>query len=86
ETVPELHGDDFLKGYYVSKNRKGETEVFELLTITCAIVGNENRKIKSYAQLASIAVDVKAEAKRRSKLYKKSYIFKERRRDEIYPL
>ncbi|MCX8030268.1 MAG: diguanylate cyclase [Thermodesulfovibrionales bacterium] len=78
--LPDLHGEDFLKGYYTSKNRKGEEEVFELLTIACAIVSNENLTIKSYGQLASISADAKSEAKKRSKFYKKSYIFKERRK------
>jgi len=79
--LPEFHGDDFIKGYYIGKNRKEEEKLFGLLSLSCAIVSTEMRKITSYAHLASISADVKAEAKRRSKEQKKSIVFKERRND-----
>lgn len=79
--LPELHGDDFVRGYYTSKNRKGEEEVFSLLSLSCAIVSTETRHIASYAQLASVAAEIKAETKRRAKINKGSVIFKERRND-----
>ncbi|MFN3505599.1 MAG: GGDEF domain-containing protein [Caldimicrobium sp.] len=81
EFLPYFHGPDFIKGYYISQNRKGEEEIFPLLSLTFAIIGIGERKVKSYAQLASIASEVKAEAKRLSKLSKKSIIFRERRKD-----
>ncbi|MFN4132641.1 MAG: GGDEF domain-containing protein [Caldimicrobium sp.] len=77
-----FHKEDITKGYYISKNRKGETEVFPLLSLSIAIVSTETRRITSFAQLASIASEVKAEAKKLSKLTKKSTIFKDRRRDK----
>lgn len=80
--LPEFHGDDFITGYYIAKNRKGEEEVFALLSLSCAIVSNETRLITSYAQLASIAAEVKAETKRRAKINKVSVIFKERRNEQ----
>ncbi len=82
EFLPSFHGEDFIKGYYVSKNRKEEEEVFNLLSLTCAIVVSEKRRISSFAQLASMASEVKAEAKRLSRVNKKSIIFKDRRNGE----
>ena len=79
--LPDFHEDDFIKGFYLAKNRKGKEEVFELLSLTLAIVSTEMRLISSYAHLASIAAEVKAEAKRISKMKKTSVIFKERRHD-----
>lgn len=81
ELLPALHGEDFVRGYYVSKNRKAEEEVFSLLSLTCAIVSRENREISSFGQLASIASEVKAEAKRLSRIKKGSVIFKDRRNE-----
>lgn len=79
--LPEFHGEDFNKSYYVSKNRKGTKEVFPLLSLSCAIVSTEVHIINSYAQLASIAAEIKAEAKRISRVNKLSAIFKDRRND-----
>lgn len=81
EQLPFFHGEDFIKGYYVSKNRKEEEEVFSLLSLTCAIVSNKTRHITSFAHLASIATEVKAEAKRLSRVTKKSVIFRDRRNE-----
>ncbi|MBI3593250.1 MAG: GGDEF domain-containing protein, partial [Nitrospirae bacterium] len=65
--LPELHGaEDYKKGAYVSKNRKGEEETFSLLSLSIGIVSTEVYKIESYAQLASIATEVKKAAKMRN--------------------
>ncbi len=77
EILPTLHEDDFLKGYYVSKNRKGEEMVFPLLSLACAIVNVKN--VTSFAHLASVASEVKAEAKRLSRIKGRSVILKDRR-------
>jgi diguanylate cyclase (GGDEF)-like protein len=81
EYLPYFHGEDFIKGYYISINRKEEEEKFPLLSLSCAIVSNESRKITSFAHLASIASEVKAEAKKIARLNKKSIIFEDRRND-----
>ncbi len=81
ELLPFFHGEDFIKGYYVSKNRKEEQEVFSLLSLTCAIVSNKTRHINSFAHLASIASEVKSEAKRLSRVTKNSVIFRDRRNE-----
>ncbi|MEN2993941.1 MAG: GGDEF domain-containing protein [Thermodesulfovibrio sp.] len=81
ELLPYFHGEDFIKGYYISKNRKEENEVFKLLSLTCAIVSTETRNIISFAHLASIASEVKAEAKRIARVSNGSVVFKDRRND-----
>lgn len=79
ELLPVFHGEDFIKGYYISKNRKGEQEIFNLLSLACAIVSNKTGKISSFAHLASIASEVKSEAKKLARINKTSVIFKDRR-------
>ncbi len=81
ELLPLFHGNDFIKGYYISKNRKDEKEIFSLLSLTCAIVSNKTGKIASYAHLASVASEVKLEAKRLARTSKTSVIFKDRRNE-----
>lgn len=81
ELLPYFHEEDFTKGYYVSKNRKDEKEIFNLLSLTCAIVSTEKRNITSFAHLASIASEVKAEAKKLSRVTKTSLIFRDRRNE-----
>ncbi|MGD0282712.1 MAG: bifunctional diguanylate cyclase/phosphodiesterase [Dissulfurispiraceae bacterium] len=62
--LPEFHGtDDCIKGEYVSRNRKGEEESFRLLSLSIGIVSTEVYMVESYAQLASIATEVKKAAK-----------------------
>lgn len=76
----EFHGaEDYKKGYYISKNRKNEEEIFNLLSISIGIVSTEVYKIESYAQLASIATEVKKAAKMQSSLNKSSSIVRDRR-------
>ncbi len=78
--LPILHGtDDYNRGYYVSKNRKNEEEIFNLLSISIGIVSTEVHKIKSFAQLASIATEVKKAAKMQSASTCRSSIVRDRR-------
>ncbi|MBV6341885.1 EAL domain-containing protein [Candidatus Magnetobacterium casensis] len=59
-----FHGDeDCNRGFYHAKNRKGEMERFELLSLSIGIVSTEVYKIESFAQLASLSSDVKKAAK-----------------------
>lgn len=77
EQLPEFHGpEDFGRGAYVSKNRKGEEETFGLLSLSIGIVSTEVHKIGSYAQLASVATEVKKAAKMKNG----SYIERDRRK------
>lgn len=80
KVLPELHGvEDYVRGYYVSKNRKNEEEKFNLLSISIGIVSTEVRRIDSYAHLASIAAEVKKAAKMQSAFTGRSSIVRDRR-------
>ena len=63
--LPLLHGaSDYAKGCYTSFNRKGELETFNLLSLSVATISTANLQIGSYAQLASMASEVKKTAKK----------------------
>lgn len=80
EVLPELHGiEDYKRGYYMSKNRKNQEERFNLLSVSIGIVSTEVSKISSYAQLASIATEVKKAAKANSAKTGRSSIVRDRR-------
>jgi len=75
--LQDLHGsDDFMKGQYISRNRKGEEESFRLLSISIGIVSTGVHMVESYAQLASIATEVKKAAKMKGG----SWVERDRRR------
>ncbi|MBF0505427.1 MAG: EAL and GGDEF domain-containing protein [Nitrospirae bacterium] len=75
--LPVFHGDeDFKRGSYISNNRKGLEENFSLLSLSIGIVSTEVQNIGSYAQLASIATEVKKAAKMKSG----SFIERDRRK------
>ena len=60
-----FHGeDDYRAGCYSAVNRKGEPETFGLLSLSFGILNTLLMPVGSYAQLASIATEVKKEAKR----------------------
>lgn len=63
--LPVLHGScDCAKGCYTSFNRYGELETFSLLSLSSAIISTGRLRVDSYAQLASMASDVKKTAKK----------------------
>jgi len=60
----EFHGEeDLQRGSFSSTNRKGEVETFGLLSLSIGTVSNEVQKVSSFAQLASLASEVKCAAK-----------------------
>jgi diguanylate cyclase (GGDEF)-like protein len=79
----ELHKfhdtEDYNKGYYISKNRDNREDTFDVLSISIGIVSTEVNKIKSFAQLASIATEVKKAAKVESSRNKCSFIVRDKR-------
>ncbi len=80
QCLPLFHDQqDFENGYYVSKNRKNEEERFGLLSISIAIVSTEVHRITSFAQLASIATEVKRAAKIEASKRNSSAIVRDRR-------
>jgi diguanylate cyclase (GGDEF)-like protein len=59
-----FHGqEDFTRGSYSAKNRRGVEEEFSLLSLSIGIVSTEVCRIESYPQLASLATEVKKKAK-----------------------
>jgi diguanylate cyclase (GGDEF)-like protein len=65
--LPVFHGIvDNHQGGYVSVNRKGQEEKYDLLSVSIGIVSTEIMNIKSYGQIASIASEVKKAAKMQS--------------------
>ncbi|MEI6209456.1 MAG: EAL domain-containing protein [Desulfuromonadales bacterium] len=64
--LQEFHGErDYSAGSYSALNRKGFQETFGLLSISIGIVNTLITPVTSYAQLASIATEVKKSAKKR---------------------
>lgn len=60
-----FHGSqDFQRGSYSAVNRKGAEETFRLLSLSVGIVNTLLTPVDSYAQLASIATEVKKSAKK----------------------
>lgn len=63
--LPQFHGEhDYSAGRYSAINRKGEQEIFGLLSISIGIVNTQLTPVSSYAQLASISTEVKKAAKK----------------------
>ncbi len=74
--LPLWHGsDDHQRGFYVARNRRGDEENYNLLSISIGIVCTEDINARSYGQIASIATEVKKAAK----LKEGSAIIKNRR-------
>ncbi|MDR0886553.1 MAG: response regulator [Clostridiales Family XIII bacterium] len=69
--------EDREKGCIVTKNRKDETDTFPLMSISLAIVTNENREIRTFVEVGDIASDVK----KKLKTMPGSNYFKDRRSD-----
>lgn len=62
-------------GYYLGVDRKGKKEKFQLLSISIGIVSTEVHHITSFAEISSIATDLK----KRAKQIKGSSIVRDRR-------
>ncbi|MDR0519817.1 MAG: diguanylate cyclase [Clostridiales Family XIII bacterium] len=64
EKVLDFYNEaDRASGVITTKNRRGETDTFPLMSISMAIVTNERRSITSYLQVGDIASDVKKKLK-----------------------
>ncbi|MDA8084410.1 MAG: diguanylate cyclase [Nitrospiraceae bacterium] len=55
--------EDRASGYIVSKNRQGEEMTFPLMTISIAVVTNQNRVLTDPLQVGEIAAELKEHAK-----------------------
>jgi len=57
------NNEDLERGHIVSTARDGSIKKFPIMTISMAGVTNENRLIKSYAEVTNIAAELKKKAK-----------------------
>lgn len=68
---------DRMRGYIVARNRQGIEQDFPLMSLSIAVVTNEQRDFKHFAEVAAVAAEVKHIAKQR----KRSTYFRDRRVD-----
>lgn len=62
--IPDLyHHEDRERGYIVAHDRRGQTVKFPMCSISVALVTNENRPIRDFLELSSLAAEVKKLAK-----------------------
>ncbi|MBN1793941.1 MAG: response regulator [Candidatus Omnitrophica bacterium] len=62
--IGEFYNEEDLKrGFIVSKDRKGETQEFPLISISIGIVSNEAFELKHPAEIGAIGAELKAFAK-----------------------
>lgn len=69
--------EDRDRGYVTTKNRKNEIDTFPLMSISLAVVTNQEREINSYVEVGDIA----SELKKKLKTMPGSHWFKDRRHD-----
>jgi len=70
--------EDRNRGFITTKNRKGETDTFPIMSISLAIITNERRELNSAVEIGDIAADVK----KKLKTMPGSNYFLDRRTDE----
>jgi len=58
--------EDRERGYITTKSRRGELEMFPLLTISIAVVVNNNGKFEHVGELSKMLADLKTVTKRKS--------------------
>jgi len=64
EKIGELYRDeDRIRGYIVSKDRQGVVREFPLVTLSMAVISNEERRLSSIAEISEIAGQLKKLAK-----------------------
>jgi hypothetical protein len=51
--------EDRRQGFIITKNRKDQTDQFPLMSLSIAVVSNENNKLTNIGQIAQIAGEVK---------------------------
>lgn len=74
--IPEMYTDEDRKaGFICTANRKGHVIYFPIMTLSIAVVSNENRVLSSHIQVGEIG----AELKRRAKFIQGSVYLKDRR-------
>ncbi len=76
-TSPSFYNEeDRNAGFIISKNRKGTTEEFPLVSLSIGVVHNKNIKLHSFAQVSKIGSELKHHAK---KFNKSAYVIDRRK-------
>jgi GGDEF domain-containing protein len=70
---------DFARKSITIPNRQGTLQTFQLITLSIAIVSNEQRHISSIPQIAHLAAELKCYAKTTSERHRGSWYVKDRR-------
>ncbi|NLG88262.1 MAG: response regulator [Clostridiaceae bacterium] len=64
EKIINLYNEkDRKNGYIITKNRLGQMKKFPIITISLAVVTNENIKYENYLQVAEVAAEIKKHVK-----------------------
>ena len=61
--VSKYEEEDLMRGYIITKNRKGEKEKFPIMTISIAVVVNKKRMFSHIGQISRMITDLKNYAK-----------------------
>lgn len=62
--IPDMYSDkDRQAGFICTTNRKGDMICFPIMTLSIAVVTNENRELHSHLQVGEIAAELKKRAK-----------------------
>ena len=74
-----LSEEDVKRGYFEVRNRQGEVAKISLMSITIALVISADNRIRHFAEINDIAIDLKKFGKK----MKGSVVIKERRTDQV---
>lgn len=62
--IPNLYAQtDRERGYIIMPNRRGQVESYPIMSISIAVVDNQNRRFANYLEIGEMAADVKKRAK-----------------------
>ena len=64
--------EDYDRGYIISKNRKGETEQFPIVTLSMAIITNRMKSLTNWGEFSRELAKIKKESKEKNG---NSYVF-----------
>lgn len=79
KTIPDFYdNEDRTRGNFIGKTRQGHVVTFPLMTISIAVVTNNDRKLAYIAEVGEIAAELKDYAK---SLPGSTYVVDKRRKD-----
>lgn len=75
ESIAQFYNDeDRKRGHIITKDRRGQSQEFPVMTISIGIVTNERQDLKHYGKIVEVATEVKKYAKLINKGQKSSFI------------